>query len=68
MRLRTRAGAKSNMLTFRIKGKYYYYVNMMAAQSRIMDQNMAEGITELIKNNVLLKTQYGIILKAKTGR
>ncbi len=58
-------GVKSNVLTFRIEGRNFQYVNLLRSESRIMDEDMAEGISELIKNSVLLKSKYGLILKGR---
>ncbi len=65
LRRRVLAGVKGNVLTFRIKGKEYYAVQAMSTLSRIVDQNMAEGIMSLIKNSTMLKAQHGVLLKAK---
>ena len=58
-------GVKSNVLTFRIEGKNYQYVNLQRTESLISDLDMAEGISSLIKNSVLLKSQQGLILRSK---
>ncbi|MCP4130553.1 MAG: hypothetical protein GY754_06185 [bacterium] len=58
-------GVKSNILTFRIKGKSYHYLNLQQAESTIRDMDMAEGISNLMKNNVLLKSQHGMLMKSK---
>jgi len=58
-------GVKANILTFRIEGKSYYYINLQSAQSRITDYDMAEGVSELVKNSVLVKTRYGILMKGR---
>ena len=65
VKLRTYFGARSNILEFRIKGKTMYYINQMEAESRIRDLDMAEGISDLMKHSVMLKTQYGILLREK---
>jgi len=64
-RRRVIAGVKDNVLTFRIKGKEYYAIQAMSSLSRILDQNMAQGIMNLIKNSTMLKAQHGVLLKAK---
>ena len=58
-------GVKSNILTFQIEGKSYHFLNLQKSQSTITDLDMAEGISELIKNSVLLKTQHGLIIRSK---
>lgn len=58
-------GVKSNVLTFRIEGRNFQYINLLRSESRILDEDMAEGISELIKNSVLLKSRYGLILKGR---
>lgn len=58
-------GVKVNILTFRIEGKSYYYLNLQEAESRITDQDMAEGISELVKSSILIKTKYGILMQGK---
>lgn len=63
--LRVKAGTQDNILTFRIKGKSYHYLNLQAAESRISDLNMAEEISNLIKNSTILKTQYGTFMQSK---
>jgi len=64
LRLRARGGAASNVLTFRIKGKSLYYINLQKAESGISDLDMASEISNLIKNSIILKSQYGIIIKS----
>lgn len=58
-------GVKANILTFRIEGRSYYFMNIQSAESRITDQDMAEGVSELIRNSVLIKTRYGILMQGK---
>ncbi len=62
LKLRANLGAEANQLELRIKGKRIYYMKLMAAESRLRDLNMAEEISKLIKNRVLLKTNYGVLL------
>ena len=64
-RRRVAAGIKDNVLTFRIKGKEHYAIQALSSLSRIVDQNMAEGLTSLIKNSTLIKAQHGVLMKAK---
>ncbi len=64
IRIRSVAGIRSNTLALRIKGKTYYYVNLMAAESRISDLDMAAGIRNLIKNSVMHKSQYGVLMQS----
>lgn len=58
-------GIKSNVITLRIKGRSYQYLNLQRSESLISDADMAEGITRLIKNSVLLKSQHGLIFRSK---
>lgn len=58
-------GVKSNILTFQIEGKSYQFINLQRTESQISDLNMAEGISELIKNSVQLKVQNGLIIRSK---
>jgi flagellin len=58
-------GVKSNILTFQIEGKSYQFLNLQRTESRISDLNMAEGITELIKNSIQLKVQNGLLIRSK---
>jgi flagellin len=58
-------GVRSNILTFRIEGKSWYYINLVESESRIRDMDMAAGISDLIKNSVTLKSQYGLIFRPK---
>jgi len=58
-------GVQSNVLTFRIEGKSYQYINLQRTESNISDLDMAEGISDLIKNSVLLKSQHGLIIRSK---
>ena len=58
-------GVKSNILTFQIEGKAYQYLNLQRSESNISDLDIAEGITELFKNSVKLKTQNGLLLRSK---
>ena len=61
-KLRTVAGVKSNVLELQIRGKTYYYINLQSAESRIRDLDMAREVSVLMKNSLLLKMNYGIIL------
>jgi flagellin len=65
IRKRVLQGVKSNILTFQIEGKNYQYLNLQRTESLIRDLDMAEGITNLIKNSVLLKSQYGLVIRSK---
>ena len=58
-------GVQANILTFRIEGKSWYYINMLEAQSRITDMDMAEGISNLTRSSVMLKSQHGLLMKSK---
>lgn len=58
-------GIQSNILTFRIEGKNWYYVNFVESVSRITDMEMSEGISDLVKNSVILKSQHGLLLRSK---
>ena len=58
-------GVQSNVLTFQIEGKSYQYLNLQRTESNISDLDMAEGISGLIRNNVLLKSRYGLIIRGK---
>lgn len=58
-------GVKSNTLRFRIEGKYFNIVNFEQSASRITDQDMAEGVSDLIRDSVLLKSKYGLIMRKK---
>jgi flagellin len=58
-------GVQSNILTFQIEGKSYQYLNLQRTESLISDLDMAEGITELIKNSVMLQTQNGLLIRSK---
>lgn len=63
--MRTGAGVKANVLTLQIEGKSLYILNMGEAESRLRDLDMAEGVSSLMKNSVLLKTQYGVLMLPK---
>jgi flagellin len=65
VRLRTSQGASENLLSYRIKGKLYHVYNIQAAQSRLIDLNMAEEISNLISQKALLQTQHGTLFKSK---
>lgn len=58
-------GVQSNVLTFQIEGKSYQYINLQRTESNISDLDMAEGISNLIKNSVLLQSQHGLIIRSK---
>jgi flagellin len=64
-RERVLKGVRSNILTFRIEGKSWHYLNFMRTESRILDADMAAGISELVKNSVQLKSRYGLIVRPK---
>lgn len=65
IRIRASAGARDNRLEFKIKGQYLYMVNLQAAESRIRDLDMAQEITRLQRNSVMLKTQHGLLIKGR---
>ena len=62
MRMRTVQGSKESLLTMRIEGQTFYYVNLQSAQSRIRDLNMAEEISSMINTGTALRFNYGVIL------
>lgn len=62
IRMRAVQGTKEGLLTMRIEGQTFYYVNLQSAQSRIRDLNMAEEITSMINTGTALKFNYGVIL------
>jgi len=64
-RKRVLEGTKAGVLTFRIEGKTYHYVNQLASQSRITDQDMAEGVSDLMKSNAVMQTRHGLLLRQK---
>jgi len=64
-RKRVLEGTKSSVITFRIEGKAYHYVNQLASQSRITDQDMAEGVSDLMRNSIILQTGQGLLLQSK---
>jgi flagellin len=64
-RKRVLEGTRANVLTFRIEGKAFHYVNQLASQSRITDQDMAEGVSDLMKSNAIVQTQNGLLLRQK---
>lgn len=59
------AGIKGNILKLRIDGAEIYYVNAVSSLSRISDQDMSEGIRTLSGNSILIKAQYGLLIKSK---
>lgn len=61
--LRTKAGVQQNVMTWRIEGAELSIVNLVSAYSRISDLEMAEEIRELVQGGVLLRTQYGTVLR-----
>lgn len=65
--MRGRAGARANIYAMRIKGKASYMINIQQAESRIRDLDMASEIRRLVKNNVLYRSNMGLIIKG-TGR
>ncbi len=65
IKLRTVAGTQGNVLELRVKGRSFYYLNLQQAESRIRDLDVAEGISDLMKNHTLLKIDYGVILYQK---
>lgn len=62
---RVMQGVQTNILTFQIEGKSYQYLNLQRSESNISDLNMAEGITELVKNSVQVKMQNGFLIRSK---
>jgi len=63
--LRTKAGVRQNVMTWRIEGAELRIVNLVSAYSRISDTDMAEEISGLVQGGVLLRTQYGTVLQGK---
>jgi len=66
--LRTAAGASANVMTWRMEGAENYMVNMTASYSRMADLDMAEEISSLARDGVLLRTQYGLVLRRAVSR
>lgn len=64
-RKRVLEGTKANVLTFRIEGKTLHSINQLQSQSRITDQDMAEGISDLMKSSTLMETGHGLLLRQK---
>mgnify|MGYP001766874758 FL=1 len=62
---RVMQGVRANVLTLRIEGRSYYYLNLQAASARITDLDMAEGIMELSRQGVLVKTRYGVLMRGR---
>mgnify|MGYP001100757727 CR=1 FL=1 len=60
--MRAGAGVKANVLTFRIEGRSLYMLNLRRSESGIRDLDMAQGVASLMKNSVMMRTQYGILL------
>ncbi len=56
-------GVKTNILTLRIRGKSYYYLNLQRAESGMTDLEMEEGISELAGESVLIRTRYGVLVR-----
>ncbi len=63
--LRTTAGVQENIMTWRIEGVELNMVNTVSALSRISDADMAEEISTLVNQGMLLQTQYGAVLQKR---
>ncbi|PKL15095.1 MAG: flagellin, partial [Spirochaetae bacterium HGW-Spirochaetae-6] len=57
-------GAYQNRLEFAIKGIETGAENLQAAESRIRDTDMAEQISDFVKNQILLQSTVGMLSQA----
>ncbi|MGL4676738.1 MAG: flagellin [Brevinema sp.] len=61
---RTELGAYQNRFESVYQGLYIAYENTVAAESRIRDTDMARGVSELIKNQILQQASVSMIAQA----
>ncbi len=63
--LRSKAGIRSNVLTFEIEGKTRYAMEMANTGAAMTGADIGEEVGGLIRNSVILKIQHGLLLRAK---
>lgn len=63
--LRSKAGVKSNVLTFQIQGKTLYAIHLLESISKSIDADIGEKMSDLIKNGTIIRVQQGLMIKAK---
>ena len=61
---RTELGAYQNRFQSVYQGLYIAYENTTAAESRIRDTNMARGVSDLVKNQILQQASVSMIAQA----
>ncbi len=61
---RTELGAYQNRFESLYQGLYIAYENTSAAESRIRDTNMARGVSDLVKNQILQQASVSMIAQA----
>lgn len=61
---RTELGAYQNQFNSVYQGLYIAYENTVAAESRIRDTNMARGVSDLVKNQILQQASVSMIAQA----
>ncbi len=61
---RTELGAYQNRFESVYQGLYIAYENTVAAESRIRDTDMARGVSELVKNQILQQASVSMIAQA----
>lgn len=61
---RTELGAYQNKFESVYQGLYITYENTVAAESRIRDTDMARGVSELVKNQILQQASVSMIAQA----
>ena len=61
---RTELGAYQNRFQSVYQGLYIAYENTSAAESRIRDTNMARGVSDLVKNQILQQASVSMIAQA----
>ncbi|MCK5266754.1 MAG: flagellin [Spirochaetes bacterium] len=57
-------GAYQNRLSFALKGVLVGYENMQAAESRIRDTDMAEEMSQFVKNQILIQASTAMLGQA----
>mgnify|MGYP001796137016 CR=1 FL=1 len=63
--LRAVAGTRERVVRMQIEGQTLYYLDLSSTESRIRDADMAETISKISRDSVILRTGQGLLMKAR---
>lgn len=63
--LRAVAGTRERVVRLQIEGQAFFYLDLSSAESRIRDADMAETISKISRDSVMLRTGHGLLMKAR---